>query len=301
MMKMSFIDKINILINIVSSSKKYALIFFILLLICYILTTKKNKAKHTKRIAFIIYTLIIGMILYNYRNNLSNMLDYMMNNLFIIIYFPNLAIYLAAIITTNIILLISVFNSKIPKFLRNINVSVYCTMMYFLVLILNIIKDNNLDVFTQSSVYGNQNAQALIELSSSVFVVWIMFLITYKTIKSIIVKPKNQLKETTNEVKEQVPPLKQTSVPVSVIEKPYRKIQAPYIAKTGNNTIKIEKIENPEIKKYDDLLTLDDYKLLLSILKEEKAKEQQAKERQARIDKEQEKYVELQKLYSNVM
>ena len=241
------------------------------------------------------------MILYNYRNNLSNMLDYMMNNLFIIIYFPNLAIYLAAIITTNIILLISVFNSKIPKFLRNINVSVYCIMMYFLVLILNIIKDNNLDVFTQSSVYGNQNAQALIELSSSVFVVWIMFLITYKIIKSIIVKPKNQLKETTNEVKEQVPPIKQASVPVSVIEKPYRKIQAPYIAKTGNNTIKIEKIENPEIKKYDDLLTLDDYKLLLNILKEEKAKEQQAKERQARIDKEQEKYVELQKLYSNVM
>lgn len=301
MMKMSFIDKINILINIVSSSKKYALIFFILLLICYILTTKKNKAKHTKRIVFIIYILIIGMILYNYRNNLSNMLDYMMNNLFIIIYFPNLAIYLAAIITTNIILLISVFNSKIPKLLRNINVSVYCIMMYFLVLILNIIKDNNLDVFTQSSVYGNQNAQALIELSSSVFVVWIMFLITYKIIKSIIVKPKNQLKETTNEVKEQVPPLKQVSVPVSVIEKPYRKIQAPYIAKTGNNTIKIEKIENPEIKKYDDLLTLDDYKLLLNILKEEKAKEQQAKERQARIDKEQEKYVELQKLYSNVM
>lgn len=301
MMKMSFIDKINILINIVSSSKKYVLIFFILLLICYILTTKKNKAKHTKRIAFIIYTLIIGMILYNYRNNLSNMLDYMMNNFFIIIYFPNLAIYLAAIITTNIILLISVFNSKIPKFLRNINVSVYCTMMYFLVLILNIIKDNNLDVFTQSSVYGNQNAQALIELSSSVFVVWLMFLITYKIIKSIIIKPKNQLKETTNEVKEQVPPLKQASVPVSVIEKPYRKIQAPYIAKTGNNTIKIEKIENPEIKKYDDLLTLDDYKLLLNILKEEKAKEQQAKERQARIDKEQEKYVELQKLYSNVM
>ena len=52
---------------------------------------------------------------------------------------------------------------------------------------------------------------------------------------------------------------------------------------------------------YDDLLTLDDYKLLLSILKEQKEKEQQEKDRKARIDKEQAKFRELQELYRGVM
>ena len=291
MMKMSLIDKLGVLLDMINSSKEYILVFFVLLFVCCTLasTTKKN-AKRTKKISLAIYAIIIGMIIYIYHDNLGNMFDYMMNNFFIVIYFPNLAVYLAAIIATNIILWISIFNFRMPRFLKNINATVYCVMMYLLILILSIINENKLDVFTQSSVYSNSNAQALIELSSTVFIVWIAFLIIYKTIKSLIVKPRQQVLPS-NMVKQRV----DKPVVKEPVEKPYRQIQPPYVVKA--NTIKTEKSTT---KNYDDLLTLDDYKLLLSILKEQKEKQQQERARQEKIDKEQAKFYELQQLYSNV-
>lgn len=285
MTKMSFTDKLGVLLNVINSSKEYILIFFVLLFIGYvILSTNNKKSKKMKNIFLMIYLFIIGSIIYMYHTNLANMFDYMMNNLFIVIYFPNLAVYLAAIITTNIIMWISIFSNKTPNFIKNINVALYSMITYLLILILNVIKENKLDVFTQSSIYGNTTAQALIELSSILFIIWIAFLTIYKIIKTIIVRPKEisvQQKVERQVIERKAP-------------KPYRQIQPPYIVKANMNTIKVEKNES---QKYDDLLTLDDYKLLLNILREQKEKEQREKDRQARIDKEQAKFRELQSLY----
>lgn len=285
MTKMSFTDKLGVLLNVINSSKEYILIFFVLLFIGYvILSTNNKKSKKMKNVFLMIYLFIIGSIIYMYHTNLSNMFDYMMNNLFIVIYFPNLAVYLAAIITTNIIMWISIFSNKTPNFIKSINVALYSMITYLLILILNVIKENKLDVFTQSSVYGNATAQALIELSSILFIIWIAFLTIYKIIKTIIVRPKEisvQQKVERQVIERKAP-------------KPYRQIQPPYIVKANMNTIKVEKNES---QKYDDLLTLDDYKLLLNILREQKEKEQREKDRQARIDKEQAKFRELQSLY----
>ena len=370
MAKMSFIDKLGILFKIIASSKIYIIIFLVLLLIGYILTSRNRKKDKTlKRICLLIYIIVLGIIIYKHRTNLGNMFDYMMNNFFIAVYFPNLAIYLAAIIITNIIMWISVFNNKIPRFIRNINVTIYCSMTYLLILTLNIIKENNLDVFIQSSVYGNKTAQALIELSSTIFVIWIIFLILYKLIKPCFYKQRQksaeilqqQIQVIEQKVMTPTTPLNKQSVnnkiyreieaptivfgnnnkarfekdyhnieiptivfgnnikskeekiyrgietPTMVIgnnqklspEKTYIKIEAPRVVFANTNTIKSEKSIEKTTKLYDDLLTLEDYKLLLSILKETKQKEQQEKERKERINKEQAKFHELQQLYLN--
>ncbi len=374
MTKLSLIDKIGVLFKMISSSKIYILIFLVLLLMGYALTTtSRNKKNIIQKVFLVIYIIVLGIIIYTYRNNLGNMFDYMMNNLFIVIYFPNLAIYLAAIITTNIVMWTSVFNNKIPRFMKNINVTVYCIMTYLLILILNIINENKLDVFIQSSVYSNSNAQALIELSSTIFVIWIVFLIIYKLVKPLFLKQQVQQSQVVKQqvqvveqkiITPQVPvrprieyqqpkkpdkPYRQIEAPSmvignkiakaeklyhqidapsmvignsnkrfieksyhgtqaprmvignnnkKVIEKEYRQIQPPYIVKADKNTISVEKTVQ-DTKSYDDLLTLDDYKLLLSILKEQKDKEKQEQERQAKVDKEQAKFRELQELYLN--
>ncbi len=289
MMKLSFIDKLSVLLDIINSSKEYILVFLALLFVCYILTSKKKYAKNTKKISLGIYLIIVGLMIYAYRNSLGNMFDYMMNNLFVVIYFPNLAIYLGAIITVNIVMWISIFNYKIPNFIKNINTIVYCAMTYLLIIILNIISENKLDVFNQSSVYSNLNAQALIELSSLIFIVWLLFLTIYKVIKSLIIKPQPKITK----------PLQVKTEKTLIKEEPklYRQIPVPYVVKTNTNKVEVEKVDT---KSYDDLLTLDDYKLLLSLLKKQKQKEQQEKERAAKLDKENAKFYELQQLYKTV-
>ena len=122
MTKMSFMDKINVLIETSKSSSFFVVILLIIAFLAFILFTTNNKNKKTGQKIFIsIYTFITLFLIIAFHESLGKMYTYMMNNLFIVIYFPNLAIYLAAIIATNIILWISVFKSKTAKIIKNLN------------------------------------------------------------------------------------------------------------------------------------------------------------------------------------
>lgn len=183
MMKTSIIDKLNIIFELTKSSNIFiAVIAFLLFIVVVAITNNKKNESTTKKIYLCIYAFIILGILIAYYSSIGKMFDYMMNNFFIAIYFPNLAIYLAAIITVNIIFLVSVFKNNISRFIKNLNIIVFAIMNYLLALILNVVHSNKLDVFTQTSVYGNKEAQALIELSSTIFLIWIFFLVVYKMI-----------------------------------------------------------------------------------------------------------------------
>lgn len=183
MMKTSIIDKLNIIFELTKTSNIFiAVIAFLLFIVVVAITNNKKNESTTKKIYLCIYAFIILGILIAYYSSIGKMFDYMMNNFFIAIYFPNLAIYLAAVITVNIIFLVSVFKNNISRFIKNLNIIVFAIMNYLLALILNVVHSNKLDVFTQTSVYGNKEAQALIELSSTIFLIWIFFLVVYKMI-----------------------------------------------------------------------------------------------------------------------
>lgn len=184
MSKLSLLDKLKVLSDVTSSSGLFIVAIVILIALTALLITTNTKTRKISRFVCIaIYGAIIIVSILFYREELFELFDYMMNNFFIAIYFPNLAIYFAAIVTTNIILWISIFNRKITKWIRTINTIIFCFIHYLLILIINIITTNKLDIFDQTSIYENQEALALIELSSTIFVVWILFLIIYKIIR----------------------------------------------------------------------------------------------------------------------
>lgn len=295
MPKMTLMDKLAVLVEVTTSSKVYIVVIISLLFLAYMLiSTNKKNFKSSKLLYTTIYILIIFSLLFTYRDSLQNMFDYMMNNFFILVYFPNLAIYLLAILISNIIIWISVFNAKVSKIIKHINIVIYCLMTYLLVLILNIININNLDVFTQSSVYSNHEAQALIELSSTIFLTWVAFLIVYKLIRNF--QKQNLRKIKADKIKTAQSNVK--SLPI--MPKDFVLIDVPYYVKKDNDTIKVEKNNTSTKNPYDKILTVDDYKLLLNILKDHKEKEKQEEERKKKIATEQTKYQELQELYRSV-
>lgn len=264
MAKLSLMDKISVLLNITSSSKVFIVVILSLVFLAFIfITTNKKNYKSSKMIYISIYAIIMASLLFAYRSSLANMVDYLMNNLFIAIYFPNFAIYLVGIVLSNIILWSSIFKDKTNKIIKVINVIVYCIMTYILILILNTINSNNLDVYTQSSIYGNTDALALIELSSTIFITWIVFLLVYKGIRHFQKNNKKQV------IKEQ-PRVMKSQQPRVTMPKSYRLVEAPYFIRADRKNITVEQNK----KAYSDLLTLEDYKLLLNILSEHKKEEQ---------------------------
>lgn len=189
MTRLSLLDKLMILFNVIKSSNIYLVllgIFIVIFTIVSIITIKNKKLGRTiygmGMISIIIYLVI------SYHPYLLKMFQYMMDNFFIALYFPTLAIYLAAIIIMNIIIWKTVFSNKSSKFIKILNTIIYFIMNYLLILNCSVITKEKLDVFDQSSIYQNDQARALIELSSVIFILWIVFLILYKCIYEYLIK-----------------------------------------------------------------------------------------------------------------
>ena len=268
MSKMSFLDKIGIFLSTSINSKLYLVVLLLLLILGYVLLTTDKKTKKRNQILYIISsTFMIVFLILAYHKSLTKIFDYMMNNLFIVIYFPNLAIYFAAIIITNIIVWLSIFSFKTNEIIKRINIGIYIIISYLLVLICNIITTNKLDIFEQTSVYGNKEATALIELSSIIFIVWIIFLIVYKI---ILIYLKKDYKPKVKKI---------------IIKKRVKKLPDNFISVSSPEFIHTNKIVKEEVKEetrvakeYDDIFTLEDYKLLLQMLQEKKQAQRELRE-----------------------
>ena len=273
MKDLSFLDKLKVLVDVSSSSGLCIASIFILLFLAFVmLTTNKKNSKQTKKLYLIIYIILIVVMLIQYSSSLSTMFDYMMNNLFIAIYFPNLAIYLAAIIATNIILWKTIFNFKEDKLLKVVNTIIYSIMHYLLILILNVVNSNGLDVFNNASVYENNDALALIGLSSTIFMIWIIFMVIYKIIRG----RQKQYEEKYIKNKQPI----RTKLPSNIIEvavpkrvKEVIKIREEVVPKIVQepSIVDFYKQDQDEIEKYENMLTLDDYKTVLQLLKNNKS------------------------------
>lgn len=303
MSKLSLLDKLSLFIDVAKDSLWSILILIILIVLVYVFSKTDVKTMKRNKLIYIGFSLLVLIILFIcYLPYIGKIFDNMMNNLFIVIYFPNLAVYFAAIITTSIILWVSLFSFKTSELIKRLNLVMYLIINYLFALLIYTINNNKLDIFTTESIYSNKEATALIELTSIIFVIWILFLIIYKLVlkylkreykpevtKVVVTKevkklPENYLNiEVPNMVYGNISKPKQaeknyayTNAPSMVYgniskPKPYIEIEAP---KLVYGTIPKKYSIDNKTKVYEDMLTLEDYKLLLKLLKEQKKKEE---------------------------
>ncbi len=288
MEKMTLGKELSILIDLISKNSYsiVALIVLVVLAIIFIATNKKN-AKFTKNIYIAIYAFIALFVLIAYNKYILDFLDYMMNNLFVAIYFPNLAIYFAAIVISNIIVLISIFNYRITKLIKNINIIIYTIITFLLVMLIGVITDKKLDIYSTTSIYDNANAHALIELTSIIFILWMVFLIIYRLIR--MYQTNKYGEQTSVRVEKKIiekPIIKEKVIKERVLPSNIVEVAIPNFARQGSLEIKLDEKEleqraNIEVEKrintkireshaFDKMLTKQDYIVLLNLLKQTK-------------------------------
>lgn len=307
MSKLSLLEKLSLFFEVAKDSVWSILILIVLLVLIYIFMGTNKKTIKRNKIIYICFSLLVLIsLLICYLPSISKIFDNMINNLFIVIYFPNLAVYFAAIIATSIILWISLFSYKTSKLIKRLNLIIYLIINYLFALLLYVINNNKLDIFNTESIYTNKQATALIELSSIIFVVWIIFLIIYKLVLTYIRRDyREPVKKIVKIVKKLPENYKNIEVPNKVygtipkskvkekyVNENYLSIDAPEVV-YGNNTKAKEKpyieitapkvvygtipnkykLDDKKLKVYEDMLTLEDYKLLLKLLKEQQKKE----------------------------
>ena len=282
MEKLTLGKELSLFFKIISENKFSIVILLFLIFLTFIfITTNKKNIKTTKKIYIGIYSFITLFLLIFNGKHLGKFFDYMMNNFFIAIYFPNFAIYFAAIIISNIIVLISIFNQKITKLIKNINIVVYTFITYLLILLIGIISKSDLDVYSQASIYKNTSAHALISLTSTVFMLWIIFLILYTIIKKFITKDKDKEEVIVKEkiVKERILPDNIKEVPIPAFATVVTPITEEEINKKAE--IEIQKRVNTRLREthqLDNMLSKKDYMIILKMLKDKDKYNEASKE-----------------------
>ena len=284
MAKLSFMDKINILINTTKDSKYILLALLTILLITFIVIRKRRKPFMAKKTFIFIYIFICASLLVIYHSSLYKMFDYLMNNIFIAFYFPNLAIYALALIVTNIILWVSIFSTKIHKFIKTLNYFIFCIIHYILFLLLNIINLEQLDIYTKESIYTNTNALGLIELSSLIF----LFLIIYKLFLTYIKKSSKKKRYVLKQPKKLPKNIIETNVPkvVKEVKKEYNLAPSNLKVEQPKTITEANKNNLNDTKEFEKLLTVDDYKYLLKLLISQKAKEETESKEETEVKEE---------------
>ena len=167
----SLIEKINILMELISSSSLF--LFFsmigISLLIFFIVCIIKNK-RVNKWIYITVFSLIGIIIFINYSSIIIKILDTIIDSVFKALYFPNLPIYTFVIIISNILFFISIFNKKQTKIRRIVNIVNAIILNFFLVLIIEIVRSHNINIYEEINLYTNSTLLVLLELSMGIFV-----------------------------------------------------------------------------------------------------------------------------------
>lgn len=235
----NLLEKLEILMKLITNSQVLMVttIFISIALVLFL-----NKQIDTKKLFKIVLLINLGsfliMLFTNYKEILS-IYSNIVDKIFMNMYFPSVEIYMFILVFMTIVLLSSIFNFKMKKSYKLTNIISFFIIIYLFLSLIYVVTTNNLNIFVASSIYTNQEALTLLELSTLVFALWIIVTsinAISSSIYSYILNKKESKEEvvTINEVENLVtndfnnnivePPLvnsvNYTSVPVQSIELP---------------------------------------------------------------------------------
>ena len=279
MSPLSLITKLQTVFNLITSRNLYLMILVLIIFLTIIfITTNGSNRKQSRRTYILLYLAGFIFIAFQYGSSFMTLVDYAINEVFITYYFPNIVIYLLMLIVTNIILFKTIFSNKADFKLKVINACAFGIIMYLFILAISQVSNLQLDVFNITELYSSNAVRSLLELSMFIFVFWIVILGIYYLIR------KYQYKHNLIKVESFT---NYNIIHDFDVKEAYKITKKPLIVE--------EKEEKPsEVNLLGQEFTLDEYKLMVKILKEEKEKEEEVKAA------EDNPLTELNKLYQSI-
>lgn len=286
MSPLSLITKLQTVFDLITSKNLYLMILALIVILTIIfITTNGSNRKQSKKTYILLYLAGFIFIAFQYGSSFMTLLDYAINEVFITYYFPNIVIYLLMLIITNVVLFKTIFSNKADFKLKVINSSAFAIIMYLFILAISQVNSLDLDVFNITELYSSNAVRSLLELSMFIFVFWMVVLGIYYLIRKYQYKHNLiQVESFTN----------YNIIHDFAVKEAYKVPKKPLI-------IEEPKEEKKEEQTSLDLLgqnfTLDEYKFMIKILKEEKDKTQEEQELKVVEDN---PLTELNKLYQSI-
>lgn len=286
MSPLSLITKLQTVFDLITSKNLYLMILALIIILTIIfITTNGSNRKQSKKTYILLYLAGFIFIVFQYGSSFMTLLDYAINEVFITYYFPNIVIYLLMLIITNVVLFKTIFSNKADFKLKVINSSAFAIIMYLFILAISQVNSLDLDVFNITELYSSNAVRSLLELSMFIFVFWMVVLGIYYLIRKYQYKHNLiQVESFTN----------YNIIHDFDVKEAYKVPKKPLVIEEPKEE---KKEEQPSLDLLGQNFTLDEYKLMVKILKEEKDKTQEEQELKVVEDN---PLTELNKLYQSI-
>jgi len=181
---LTFLEKINYLWNTLIQSKETKFILPIISIIVLTVIISFFFKKRTKSIYFTIYLVMVATLFIMFYNPIINMLSILFQKVIDYILFPNLMLYLIMVIIANIVLIATILNNNLSRFIKGVNVILFSFMQVLLFFIIKYVIGNNIDITTKLTMDYPQ-LLVLVETSIFIFSLWCLFLLIIKLVDGI--------------------------------------------------------------------------------------------------------------------
>ena len=181
-------QKINILVNLILESKILIVVLMAMLLLTFLFVNRsisKNKYFILSGLSLII-TLVVTIILN--KNDLFKTFDDVMNNVFMNIYFPSVEFYIFILIIMLFMTINGFIKKKTNKAYKVNNILMFFITFFLFICFLVAIAKRNIDIFDRASVYTDQACIVLLQLSTSIFVIWLIVSLIIYIVNAILVR-----------------------------------------------------------------------------------------------------------------
>ena len=166
-------EKIQILFNMIVNSNM--LIILSILVIMLILLRLTNKINNKKLMVFTSLVEIIMFVVIIFNNQvLIDIYDNLVDYIFLNFYFPSIYIYLFIFISSYIIFILNILNKYISNTYKKITNIYFVIFNFLFVTLVCIIGENDIDIFTKTGLYTNNNVLVLLELSTLLFFTYLV-------------------------------------------------------------------------------------------------------------------------------
>lgn len=199
-------EKIGIIFDMIISSN--LLIILVFLMIGAILLKLTNKINN-KKFGIILYLIQLSGLVYMILTNteyLSKLGNDIIDGIFMNFYFPSIYIYLVVFTFTFVIFMITLLNRYLANTYRVITNVYFYTFNFLFILFIYIICSNDINVFDKISLFTCNSALILLELSISLFFIYLVVTALIYITNYLIVKVSVNKVVKVNEEKEVVLP-----------------------------------------------------------------------------------------------
>ena len=189
----NILEKLLCLFDVVKTSWM-DITFLVIVVVSLILLFRKKISSKTCYIINVISSIaLIGMVIYNNIDTLSKTFETILDYTFKNIYFPSIYVYLIILLVVNVFCILSLVKVRLEKKYKVVNGTVMLIINFILALILDVIANNEIDLFKKESIFASTDLVVLMELSINIFLVWcainlIMYLADNITEKVIVAR-----------------------------------------------------------------------------------------------------------------